>query len=52
MTIRPPAEVGDSLQDVDTPPLVVDLEAMDRNLERMARAVADNPRSVRLVGLR
>jgi D-serine deaminase-like pyridoxal phosphate-dependent protein len=41
MTMRPPAEVGESLQDVDTPALVVDLDILERNLDRMARAVAD-----------
>jgi D-serine deaminase-like pyridoxal phosphate-dependent protein len=41
MTMRSPAEVGDLLQEVDTPALVVDLDILERNLERMARAVAD-----------
>ena len=41
MTIRPPAEIGNSLQDVDTPALVVDLDILERNIDRMARSVAD-----------
>lgn len=33
---RPPAEVGMSVADIDTPALVVDLDAYERNLDRMA----------------
>ena len=36
MSIRPPAAVGMPLADVDTPALVIDLDAFDRNLRRMA----------------
>ena len=34
--IRPPARVGDEIDAVDTPALVIDLSALERNLERMA----------------
>lgn len=40
---RPPAEIGMPLTDVDTPALILDLEAFERNLERMARTVAGTP---------
>lgn len=35
--IPPPAELGMRLQEVDTPALIVDLDALERNLERMAQ---------------
>ena len=38
--MRPPAEVGMPLAEVDTPALLVDLDAFERNLARMADAVA------------
>ena len=41
MTIRPPAEVGMPLEEVDTPALLVELDAFERNLKRMVDAVAD-----------
>src|SRR5204862_5059578 len=40
MTTRPPAEIGMSLDDVDTPALIVDLDAFERNLRRLADRVA------------
>ena len=36
----PPAEIGISLEDVETPALIVDLDAFERNLRHMADAVA------------
>lgn len=36
----PPAEIGASIQDIDTPALVVDLAALDRNIARMANAAS------------
>lgn len=33
---RPPAKVGDPVSAVDTPALIVDLAAMERNMEKMA----------------
>src|SRR3546814_9730739 len=39
MTSRAPAEIGMSLEEVDTPALLIDLDALERNLARMARAV-------------
>lgn len=46
MTTRPPADIGTALADVDTPALILDLDAFERNLERMARNV--EVRGVRL----
>jgi D-serine deaminase-like pyridoxal phosphate-dependent protein len=40
MTTRPPAEIGMSLDVVDTPALVIDLDAFERNLRRLAERVA------------
>ena len=39
MPIRPPAEIGMSLDEVDTPALIVDLDAFERNLRRLADRV-------------
>ncbi|HEX3953012.1 MAG TPA: DSD1 family PLP-dependent enzyme [Stellaceae bacterium] len=39
MTTRPPAEIGMTLDEVDTPALVVDLDAFERNLHRLADRV-------------
>ena len=36
MTTRPPAEIGMSLDEVDTPALVIDLDAFERNLRRLS----------------
>ena len=38
MTTRPPAEIGMPLDEVDTPALVIDLDAFERNLQRLRRA--------------
>jgi 3-hydroxy-D-aspartate aldolase len=40
MTTRPPAEIGMSLDEVDTPALVVDLDAFERNLARLPALTA------------
>lgn len=40
MTTRPPADIGVTLDDVDTPALIVDLDAFERNLERLAAYAA------------
>jgi len=40
MTMRPPAEIGMSLDEVDTPALIVDLDSFERNLKRLADRVA------------
>ncbi|KAG2454898.1 hypothetical protein HYH02_000728 [Chlamydomonas schloesseri] len=40
---RPPAPVGESLHDVDTPALLVDLDAFDRNCEKLRRVMAGFP---------
>lgn len=39
MTTRPPAEIGMSLDDVDTPALLIDLDAFEKNLSKMAESV-------------
>ncbi len=36
----PPADIGMPLEEVDTPALLVDLDAFERNLERMAASLA------------
>jgi 3-hydroxy-D-aspartate aldolase len=46
MPFPPPTEVGASLADIDTPALVLDLDAFERNVARMADAVKS--RGVRL----
>src|SRR5437868_12086032 len=38
--VRPPARIGQRLEEVDTPALIVDLDAFERNLQLMAQAVA------------
>jgi 3-hydroxy-D-aspartate aldolase len=43
MTTRPPAEVGMPLEAVDTPALLLDLDAFERNVARLAQAVAGTP---------
>ena len=40
MTVRPPAEIGMPLDEVDTPALIVDLGAFERNLHRLRDRVA------------
>jgi 3-hydroxy-D-aspartate aldolase len=40
MTTRPPAEIGMPLDEVDTPALVIDLDAFERNLKRLAERTA------------
>ncbi|MSO54704.1 MAG: DSD1 family PLP-dependent enzyme [Rhodospirillales bacterium] len=36
MTTRPPAQVGQAIDAIDTPALLIDLDAFERNLKRMA----------------
>ncbi len=40
MVSRPPAEIGMSLEDVDTPALLIELDAFEHNLRRLADAIA------------
>ena len=40
MSTRAPADIGMRLEDVDTPALLVDLDAFEANLRRMAQAAA------------
>ncbi len=40
MTTRPPAEIGMPLDQVDTPALVIDLDAFARNLRRLPEQIA------------
>jgi D-serine deaminase-like pyridoxal phosphate-dependent protein len=40
MTQRPPAEIGMPLDEVDTPALVIDLDAFERNLKHLAERIA------------
>ena len=39
MTVRPPADVGMRLEDVDTPALIIELDAFEANLNHMAQTV-------------
>jgi D-serine deaminase-like pyridoxal phosphate-dependent protein len=39
MACPPPANVGELLDVVDTPALILDLDAFERNIERMAQTV-------------
>jgi len=48
MVTRPPAEVGMSLEDVDTPALLLDLDAFERNVAGLAQAVAGIGAGLRL----
>src|ERR1700751_1830110 len=43
MTTRPPAEIGMSIDEVDTPALIIDLDAFERNLRRLPEAIAGSP---------
>ena len=40
MTTRPPAEIGMTLDEVDTPALIVDLDRFERNLRRLPDRIA------------
>jgi 3-hydroxy-D-aspartate aldolase len=46
MIARPPAEIGMSLEEVDTPALIIDLDAFEANLRRLPQEIAG--RAVRL----
>src|SRR5271165_1945153 len=46
MTTRPPAEIGMPLDEVDTPALIIDLDAFERNLVRLPQRIEG--RNVRL----
>ncbi len=37
----PPAEIGDNMQDVDTPALMIDLDAFEANVAAMAKTVSN-----------
>ena len=39
--VQPPAQIGDRLEDVETPALIVDLDAFERNLQTMASLARD-----------
>jgi D-serine deaminase-like pyridoxal phosphate-dependent protein len=43
MTTAPPARVGMSMDEIDTPALVIDLDAYERNLDRMAGKLRSAP---------
>ncbi len=48
MQFTPPAHIGIPLEEVDTPALIIELDAFEANLRRMAARLADSP--VRLRG--
>ncbi|MGH7109701.1 MAG: DSD1 family PLP-dependent enzyme [Stellaceae bacterium] len=43
MTTRPPAEIGMSLEEIDTPALIIDLDAFETNLRRLPTQIAGRP---------
>jgi D-serine deaminase-like pyridoxal phosphate-dependent protein len=47
MTTRPPAEIGMTLDEVDTPALAIDLDVFERNLRRLPELVAGGTVSLR-----
>jgi 3-hydroxy-D-aspartate aldolase len=47
MVNRPPAEIGMSLDVVDTPALLIDLEVFERNIRRLSEATAAFPVKLR-----
>jgi len=47
MTTRPPAEIGMPLDEVDTPALVVDLDAFERNLRGLPERISGSPVRIR-----
>ena len=47
MTTRPPAEIGMSLDEIDTPALLLDLDAFERNLRRLPERIAGRPTRLR-----
>lgn len=48
MPPRRPAEPGMTCEQIETPALIVDLDAMERNIATLARHVEGNPHGVRL----
>jgi len=44
MTQRPPAAVGQRIEEVDTPALILDLDAFEKNVDTLAKAVAGRAR--------
>lgn len=48
MTNRRPAEPGMTLDQIETPALLVDLAALEANIARLAKRVENNPHGVRL----
>ena len=47
MANRPPAEIGMPLAEVDTPALIIDLDAFERNLRALPAKIADKPVKLR-----
>ncbi|HPF46320.1 MAG TPA: DSD1 family PLP-dependent enzyme [Emcibacteraceae bacterium] len=47
MVQRPPAEIGMTIDEIDTPALVVDLDIYERNLDKMAKLVHDAGKKLR-----
>ena len=41
------ASIGESLHDIDTPALILDLDAFERNCERLRQALAGFPVNIR-----
>jgi D-serine deaminase-like pyridoxal phosphate-dependent protein len=47
MPLYPPAKIGAALADVDTPALILELDAFERNLARLPESLGDRPIRVR-----
>lgn len=47
MPQTPPAEIGTLLAEVDTPALIIDLDAFERNLQALPRLIAGRPVALR-----
>lgn len=47
MSTRPPAQIGQHIDEIDTPALVIDMEAFERNLARLPESLAGLPVGVR-----
>ena len=47
MVQRPPAKEGMSIDEIDTPALVVDLDIYERNLDKMAAMVINAGKKLR-----
>ena len=47
MSSLPPARLGMSLEEIDTPALIVDLDVLEGNIARMAQVMVKRPARLR-----